>query len=67
MAEVEPGSPAACSSISTGLTNVWSLDIVHGAVQTVRSVIKPDKLHNLGPVADVRGLVHELRGIEGSA
>jgi len=49
------------------LTNVWSLDIVHGAVQTVRSVINPDKLQHLGPVADVRGLMHEQRGSEGSA
>jgi RNA polymerase sigma-70 factor, ECF subfamily len=49
------------------LTNVWSLDIVDGAVQTVRSVINPDKLQHLGPVADVRGLMREQRSSEGSA
>jgi RNA polymerase sigma-70 factor (ECF subfamily) len=43
------------------LTNVWSLDIVDGAVQTVRSVINPDKLRHLGPVADVRALLRERR------
>jgi RNA polymerase sigma-70 factor (ECF subfamily) len=49
------------------LTNVWSLDIVDGAVQTVRSVINPDKLQHLGPVADVRALLRERRGSEWSA
>jgi RNA polymerase sigma-70 factor (ECF subfamily) len=49
------------------LTNVWSLDIVDGAVQTVRSVINPDKLQHLGPVADVRALMRERRGSERSA
>jgi RNA polymerase sigma-70 factor, ECF subfamily len=46
------------------LTNVRSLDIVDGAVQTVRSVIKPDKLQHLGPVADVRALMREHRSSE---
>jgi RNA polymerase sigma-70 factor, ECF subfamily len=41
------------------LINVWSLDIVDGVVQTVRSVINPDKLQHLGPVADVRALLRE--------
>jgi RNA polymerase sigma-70 factor, ECF subfamily len=43
------------------LINVWSLDIVEGAVQTVRSVINPDKLQHLGPVADVRALLRGQR------
>jgi RNA polymerase sigma-70 factor (ECF subfamily) len=41
------------------VVNVLSLEIVDGAVQTVRSVINPDKLHHLGPVADAWAL---LRG-----
>jgi RNA polymerase sigma-70 factor, ECF subfamily len=61
---VEPrrvnGQPGAIFLDPEGrLTNVWSLDIVDGAVQTVRSVINPDKLQHLGPVADVHAL---LRG-----
>jgi RNA polymerase sigma-70 factor, ECF subfamily len=61
---VEPrrvnGQPGAIFLDPEGrLTNVWSLDIVDGAVQTVRSVINPDKLQHLGPVADVRAI---LRG-----
>jgi len=30
-------------------------------VQTVRSVINPDKLQHLGPLADVQALRHHLR------
>jgi RNA polymerase sigma-70 factor (ECF subfamily) len=35
-----------------GLVNVITVDIADGAVQTVRSVINPDKLRHLGPLAD---------------
>jgi RNA polymerase sigma-70 factor (ECF subfamily) len=37
------------------------LDIADGFVQTIRSVINPDKLRHLGPVADVRALIREDR------
>jgi RNA polymerase sigma-70 factor, ECF subfamily len=30
-------------------------------VQTVRSIINPDKLRHLGPLADVRALLRERR------
>jgi RNA polymerase sigma-70 factor (ECF subfamily) len=39
------------------VTNVFVLDIAGGTVQAVRSVINPDKLRHLGPVADVRALM----------
>jgi RNA polymerase sigma-70 factor, ECF subfamily len=39
------------------LINVFALDIEAGVVHTVRSVINPDKLRHLGPVADVWGLL----------
>jgi RNA polymerase sigma-70 factor, ECF subfamily len=39
------------------VVNVFSLEIVDGVVQTVRSVINPDKLHHLGPVADAWALL----------
>ena len=35
------------------LVNVISLDITDGAVQTVRSVINPDKLAHLGPLSPI--------------
>jgi RNA polymerase sigma-70 factor (ECF subfamily) len=54
------GQPGALFLDRTGhLTNVFALDIIDGVVQTVRSVINPDKLRHLGPVADVRGLLRE--------
>ena len=51
------GQPGAVFLDRKGrLTNVWSLEVVDRSVQTVRSVINPDKLQHLGPVADVRVL-----------
>jgi RNA polymerase sigma-70 factor (ECF subfamily) len=38
------------------LINVIALDIADGAVQTVRSVVNPDKLQHLGPLSDVARL-----------
>jgi RNA polymerase sigma-70 factor (ECF subfamily) len=43
------------------LISVFVLDIADGQVQTVRSVINPDKLRHLGPLADVQALRHHLR------
>jgi RNA polymerase sigma-70 factor (ECF subfamily) len=43
------------------LVSVFVLDIADGQVQTVRSVINPDKLRHLGPLADVPGLRRQLR------
>jgi len=40
-----------------GLVSVFALDIADGVVQTVRSIINPDKLRHLGPLADARGLL----------
>jgi len=56
------GQPGAIVLDPDGrLTNVFSLDIVDGAVQTIRSVINPDKLRHIGPVADVRALLRRQR------
>ncbi len=35
------------------IINVFTLDIADGLVQTVRSILNPDKLRHLGPVSDV--------------
>jgi RNA polymerase sigma-70 factor (ECF subfamily) len=40
---------------------VMSVDISDGVVQTIRSVINPDKLAHLGPVADVRAILRRNR------
>ena len=60
------GQPGAVFRASDGsITNVFALDITGGAVQAVRSVINPDKLQHLGPVADVRALLRRggARGV----
>lgn len=57
------GQPGAMLLDSEGrLVNVISLDIADGVVQTVRSIINPDKLRHLGPLADVRRLLRERGG-----
>jgi len=55
---VEPtwvnGQPGGISYDGQGrVVNVFVLDIADGLVQTVRSIVNPDKLHHLGPVSDV--------------
>jgi RNA polymerase sigma-70 factor (ECF subfamily) len=51
------GQPGAILRTADGqLVNVFALDIAGGVVQTIRSVINPDKLGHLGPVADVPAL-----------
>lgn len=59
------GQPGALLLDPDGqITNVFVIDVADGAVQTIRSVINPDKLQHLGPVADVRALMRRLRGPE---
>jgi RNA polymerase sigma-70 factor, ECF subfamily len=49
------GQPGAIVRTPDGqITNVFELEIANGQVQTLRSVINPDKLRHLGPVADLR-------------
>ena len=53
------GQPGATFVAPDGrLMWVMTVDVADGVVQTVRSVINPDKLRHLGPLADVRGLMH---------
>jgi RNA polymerase sigma-70 factor (TIGR02957 family) len=54
------GQPGAMILDPDGrLINVLALDIAAGQIQAVRSVVNPDKLQHLGPVADLGAL---LRG-----
>ncbi|HUY49543.1 MAG TPA: sigma factor [Streptosporangiaceae bacterium] len=43
------------------LINVFALDIAGGQVRAIRSVINPDKLRHLGPLADLQRLRAQLR------
>ncbi|MGH8860528.1 MAG: RNA polymerase sigma-70 factor [Jatrophihabitantaceae bacterium] len=52
------GQPGATVHTPDGaLINVITVDIADGAVRTVRSVINPDKLRHLGPLADRASLL----------
>jgi RNA polymerase sigma-70 factor (ECF subfamily) len=56
------GQPGAVVLDAAGaMTNVFILDVTGGCVQAVRSVINPDKLRHLGPIADVRALAASRR------
>lgn len=53
------GQPGAKFVAPDGsLMYVMTIDAVDGVVQNVRSVINPDKLRHLAPLADVRALLH---------
>ncbi len=54
------GQPGALFVDSEGrLAGVMALDIADGQIQAVSSIVNPDKLRHLGPVADLRALLRE--------
>jgi len=61
---VEPrevnGQPGAIFRDRDGkVVNTWTLDILDGRIQAIRTVINPDKLGHVGPVADARTVLRE--------
>jgi RNA polymerase sigma-70 factor, ECF subfamily len=62
---VEPrevnGQPGAILRDRDGrVVSIMSLDVLGGRIQTIRSVVSPDKLGHLGPVGDAWAVAHEL-------
>jgi RNA polymerase sigma-70 factor (TIGR02957 family) len=56
------GQPGATLLDRDGkLIGVMALDIAEGRIQGIRSVVNPDKIGHIGPVADMRALLSELR------
>ena len=56
------GQPGAMFLDRSGLLMyIMTVDISDGLVQTIRSVINPDKLRHVGPLADVRAQMHAAR------
>jgi RNA polymerase sigma-70 factor (ECF subfamily) len=54
------GQPGALFFDREGrLVSVMSLDIAEGQIQGVSSIINPDKLRHLGPLADLGALLRE--------
>ncbi|HEV3388608.1 MAG TPA: RNA polymerase sigma-70 factor [Solirubrobacteraceae bacterium] len=47
------------------LVGVWSLGISGGQIQSINSVVNPDKLAHLGPVADVKALLRTSAAADG--
>ena len=57
------GQPGAEFLDSDGkLINVLALDIADGRIQTIRSIVNPQKLGHLGPLADTQELFARIRG-----
>ncbi|AWE54206.1 RNA polymerase sigma-70 factor [Streptomyces nigra] len=56
------GQPGALFRDRDGkILHIVVLDVLDGQIQTIRSVINPDKLGHLGPVADVWAVDQEVR------
>jgi RNA polymerase sigma-70 factor, ECF subfamily len=54
------GQPGAIFRDRDGkVINILVLDTLDGRIQTIRSVINPDKLRHVGPVADAYAVLHE--------
>jgi RNA polymerase sigma-70 factor, ECF subfamily len=64
-AEVNGQPGATMHAPDGGLINVLTVDIAEGEVQTLRSVINPDKLRHLGPLADRAELLERRRQLRG--
>jgi RNA polymerase sigma-70 factor, ECF subfamily len=55
------GQPGAILRDRDGkILNTLTLDVLDGRIQTIRSVINPDKLGHVGPVADAWAVMREL-------
>ncbi|KUL38890.1 RNA polymerase subunit sigma-24 [Streptomyces sp. NRRL F-4489] len=56
------GQPGAVFRDRDGnVHNIMALDVLDGRIQTIRTVINPDKLGHMGPVADAWAVDREVR------
>jgi RNA polymerase sigma-70 factor, ECF subfamily len=56
------GQPGVVVLHAGEVVSVFTLDIADGVVQNFRSVINPDKLVHIGPVADLQAIRERARG-----
>jgi RNA polymerase sigma-70 factor (ECF subfamily) len=47
------------------VVNTWAVDILDGRIQAIRTVLNPDKLGHVGPVADTWALLREANEARG--
>ncbi|MEU1455358.1 RNA polymerase sigma-70 factor [Streptomyces avermitilis] len=69
---VEPhqvnGQPGALFRDRDGkVLNTWTLDVLGGRIQAIRTVSNPDKLGHLGPVADAWAVLRETQQVRADA
>jgi RNA polymerase sigma-70 factor (TIGR02957 family) len=58
------GEPGALLLDGQGrVAGVWALEVAGGQIRALRSIVNPDKLEHLGPVADVRSLLSGRRDV----
>ncbi|MFJ5969436.1 RNA polymerase sigma-70 factor [Streptomyces sp. NPDC093060] len=61
------GQPGAIFRDADGkILNTWTLDVLGGRIQTIRSVVNPDKLGHMGPVADAWAIAREANRVRRS-
>ncbi|NUR64680.1 MAG: RNA polymerase sigma-70 factor [Streptomyces sp.] len=61
------GQPGAVSRDRDGkVLHTWTLDVLDGRVRTIRTILNPDKLTHLGPVADAWAITREARRARGT-
>jgi RNA polymerase sigma-70 factor, ECF subfamily len=54
------GQPGAIFRDREGLVlNTWTVDVLDGRIQAIRTVLNPEKLGHVGPVADAYAVLHE--------
>ena len=46
-----------------GVLTTWAIDVLDGQIQTIRSVLNPDKLGHVGPVADAWAVNREANQV----
>jgi RNA polymerase sigma-70 factor, ECF subfamily len=68
---VEPhevnGQPGAIfRDRDNNVLDTWALDVLDGRIQTIRTVINPDKLGHVGPVADAWAVIREANRARGN-
>ena len=56
-AEINAQPGAVITDTDGGLIGIWSLDIAEDRVQSIRSVVNPDKLAHLGPVSGLTAMI----------
>lgn len=62
------GQPGAILRDRDGrVFNILMLDVLDGRIQEIRSVLNPDKLGHVGPVADAYALIREAREVRRSS